>query len=197
MTPIEFCFDYASPWSYLASEILDRQLPGVPVTHVPIYLRGFPQFATGIPYDAPRLQYLVADLRRCTEHWGVPLQVPPGFPLNGLYALRGALWVQAHARERFAAYHQAAFRAAWRDALEVSRKEVVIGVAAGIGLDAAAFAAGIDAPELKDRLRAQTDAARARGAFGVPTFFVGAELFFGHDRMDYVRRAVAAVATVA
>ena len=191
MSSVEFFFDYASPWSYLASEIASRQLPGATIVHRPVYLRGFPQFTTGVPYDAARLSYLAADLRRCTAHWGVPLQVPPEFPLNGLYALRGALWVEEQAPERFAAYHQAMFRAAWRDATPVSKKDEVVRVAAGAGLDPAAFAAGIDAAEIKDRLRAQTDAVRGRGAFGVPTFFVGQDMFWGQDRLHFVDAALA------
>ena len=109
MTNVEFAYDYASPWSYLASEILERSLPGVPVTYVPVYLRGFPNFQKGVPESiSGRLNYLVADLRRCTARWEVPVSFPANFPLNGLYAVRGALWVQAHAPERFAAWHAAA-----------------------------------------------------------------------------------------
>jgi 2-hydroxychromene-2-carboxylate isomerase len=191
MTNVEFAYDYASPWSYLASEILERSLPGVPVTYVPVYLRGFPNFQKGVPESiSGRLNYLVADLRRCTARWEVPVSFPANFPLNGLYAVRGALWVQAHAPERFAAWHAAAYRAAWRDNRNIGDRAVVVEIAGEVGLDRERFSAGIEDPTIKEKLKQETAHVIARGAFGLPTFFVGSEMFFGHDRLEYVRREV-------
>jgi 2-hydroxychromene-2-carboxylate isomerase len=187
---VDFYYDYASPWSYLANAILERALPGVAVNYKPMYLRGVPAFQTGVPYDAPRLQYIIRDLRRCTLRWDVPVQFPAGFPLNGVHALRAAMWAQEQAPEKFRVLHDALFAAAWRDNRDVSQKDMVVTLAGEAGLDATALRAGIDDPALKQRLREQTDAARARGAFGVPSFFLGDELFFGHDRLDYLRRAI-------
>lgn len=187
---VEFYYDYASPWSYLANELVASQLAGATLQHRPIYLRGFPQFTQGFPYSGARAQYFIADLRRCTAHWGVPIQFPTTFPVNGLYALRGALHVLAAAPARFADYHQALFHATWRENRDVSAKSVVIDLAAQLGLDRTAFAAGIEDGVIKDQLKQETATAQERGAFGVPSFFVGSELFFGHDRLDYVRRAV-------
>lgn len=183
-------YDYASPWSYLASELVDKKLPGETVEWRPLYLRGLPQFREAMPYSGAKLRYLGLDLLRCAAHEGVPLRFPSLFPVNGLYAVRGALAAQA--MDAFAAYHPAMFRAAWRDDRDVGRREVVIDVAVEAGLDRARFTALIESAEIKERLRAQTAGAEARGVFGVPAFFVGDELFWGHDRMDYVARAAAA-----
>jgi 2-hydroxychromene-2-carboxylate isomerase len=81
------------------------------------------------------------------------------------------------------------FHAAWRDGRNVGDKTVVIEIAVEAGLDRDRFAARVDAPEIKDQLKRATAAAEARGAFGVPTFFVGEQMFWGHDRMDFVARA--------
>lgn len=184
MSQVDFYYDYASPWSYLASEIADRVLPGVPLAYKPIYLRGFPQFRTGVPHDAPRLQYQARDLHRCTTHHGVELVFNGAFPVNGVHALRAALWAQAHAPERFADLHRALFRAAWHDNVDIGRKDAVLAIAAAAGVTP-----DLDDATIKDRLRAETDRAISRGAFGVPSFFLGDDLYFGHDRMDYLMRA--------
>jgi 2-hydroxychromene-2-carboxylate isomerase len=185
---VEFLFDYASPWSYLVNELLDREpLPGL--RYRPIYLRGLEAFAQGLPYNAAKAAYLLRDLSRCAEHEGVELSFPSVFPINGLYALRGALLAQE--RGDFPAYHRALFRAAWREDRDISRKEVVLEVLAAAGLPREAFAAGLEGPAIKDRLRQDTADAQERGVFGVPSFFVGDELFWGHDRLGYARRAAA------
>lgn len=184
---VELFYDYASPWSYLADATYARKLPGVLVELRPVFVRGFESFASGLPYGAAKMQYLARDFVRCTEHEGVPFAPPSTFPINGLYALRGAL--VAEREGRFSDYHAAMFHAAWRDARDVSQKESVAEIARAIGIPAVAD--GLDDPWAKSELRARTDAAAALGVFGVPTFAVGGELFWGHDRMDYVARAAA------
>jgi 2-hydroxychromene-2-carboxylate isomerase len=189
-SPLEFHFDYASPWAYLANEIFSRKLPGVTPVLRPFYLRGLDSFSKGLPYSSSKLRYLGADFMRCAEHEGVAGgRFPSNFPINGLYALRGAL--VASALGKLPDFHNRVFAATWRDDRDVSRKEVVIEIAAEAGLDKQAFAAGIEDPAVKERLRADTAAAIERGVFGVPTFIVENELFWGHDRLDYVARALA------
>jgi 2-hydroxychromene-2-carboxylate isomerase len=183
---VEFFFDYASPFSYLANELLDQRLPGVAVEHHPLYLRGLELFSKGVPFTGAKLQYLVTDLRRSAEELQIAVDMPPTFPVNGLYALRGGLAAQRAGC--FAAYHTPMFRAAWRDRRDISRKEVVIELATELGLTDVAGA--IDDPAIKDQLKADTDAAARRGVFGAPTFFVGREMFWGHDRIHQVAKAV-------
>src|SRR5262245_12288226 len=110
---IEFYFDYASPFAYLASELIPTRLPDEKILHRPIYLRGLELFAKGFPYSGAKLRYYGQDLLRCAEHENVPLRLPTVFPINGLYAVRGAL--AAREANAFEVYHRAMFRAAWRD----------------------------------------------------------------------------------
>ena len=183
-------YDYASPWAFIATETIERKLPGVPLTWVPTYLRGLESFATGIPYTSAKLTYITRDLVRVAEHEKVPLQPPATFPIDGLSTLRAAIVAQGRGDDVFARYHRAAFRAAWSEQRDVSNKAVAAALLAeALGSSAADAEAAMASPDVKAALRANTEAAAARGAFGVPTFFVDDEMFWGHDRMDYVLRA--------
>ena len=182
---IEFLFDYASPYSFLANETLGAKLPGAEIVYRPVYLRGFDAFSKSIPYSAPRLAYMINDLRRCAADAGIEVSFPTTFPINGLYALRGA--IAAQRAGTFANYHDAMFRAAWQRSRDISRKESVAALATELGFPD--IAAALDDASIKDELRANTDDAIRRGVFGVPAFFVGADLFWGHDRMHQVAKA--------
>jgi 2-hydroxychromene-2-carboxylate isomerase len=179
MKNVDFLFDYASPWSYLADATLSRWFAAGQITYVPVYLRGFESFTSGVPYSAAKMAYLLKDMVRSAAHVGVPVAMPPVFPINGLHALRGAIAAQWEGR--FAEYHAALFPAAWREGRDVSKKEVVAAIAREVGAPSVADA--LDEPSIKETLRANTDRGVGRGAFGVPSFFVGDELFWGHDRM--------------
>lgn len=185
---IEFAFDYASPWSYLADATLERHFGDATIDYLPVYLRGFSAFAQGVPYSAAKLAYLLDDFTRSAAHANVAVKMPPVFPINGVHALRAA--VAAKRSGGFRALHAALFRAAWLEGRDLSDKSVVVELARGLGLDAVAEA--VDSPAIKDELRARTEAVIARGAFGVPTFFVGAQMFWGHDRMHFAADAVRA-----
>lgn len=182
---VEFLFDYASPFSFLANETLDRLGP-VDIVYRPVYLRGFEAFAKGVPFTAAKLAYLAVDLRRCADELGVEMRLPSTMPVNGLYALRGAL--AAERLGRFADYHVPMFRAVWQQGRDVSTSAAVAALARELGLGD--VAEQLDDPSLKDALRAATEAAAARGVFGVPTFFVGPHMYWGHDRMHQVARAL-------
>jgi len=180
---VDFYFDYASPWSYLATELLPSRLPGVKIVYRPIYLRGLEMFSKGLPYGASKLRYIGQDLLRCAAHENIAIRIPTNFPVNGLYAVRGAL--AALDAGRFDPYHRAMFHAAWRDDRDIGDKAVVQAIIGELGLEL-----DVDAPAIKERLKKDTAEAEARGVFGVPAFFVGDQLFWGHDRLDYVARAL-------
>jgi 2-hydroxychromene-2-carboxylate isomerase len=191
MKRVELHFDYASPWAYLASELVSRELAGITVDYRPLYLRGTESFAKGMPYSSAKLAYIMNDLPRCAAHEGIPLAPPAAFPIDGLHALRAALVAQD--RGAFERYHGPMFRAVWAESREVSKKEGVAKLLAeALGATEAEALEAMAAQPIKDRLRDATDAAVKRGVFGVPTFFVGDEMFWGHDRLAYVARAAGA-----
>jgi 2-hydroxychromene-2-carboxylate isomerase len=181
---VEFLFDYASPWAFLANALLPRRLPGVRIFYRPVYLAGFDSFAKGLPYSPAKLNYLLRDFQRCALYEGVRPFFPPTFPINGLYALRGA--IAAQRLGCFDDYHAVLFDAAWAQGRDIASKAAVAALAREVGLGAVAEA--LDDPSLKQALRDNTTHAAERGVFGVPSFFVGDELFWGYDRLDQVAR---------
>jgi 2-hydroxychromene-2-carboxylate isomerase len=187
---VEFYFDYASPYAYVANEVLEKKLPGAEIIYKPTYLRGLEMFREAMPFTARKVVYLSKDLARITSREGIPHCQPSAFPVNGIHGLRGALWCQENAPEMFRTYHRALFRATWAEDQNVSDKSVVVEIAAGLKIDRDAFVSGIGDPRLKQQLKENTAAAEAQDIFGVPSFIVDGELYWGHDRMDYVREAL-------
>ena len=191
---VEFFFDVGSPASYLAW----TQLPGLCETAGaalvcrPMLLGGVFQ-ATGnsSPATVPaKGRYVFADLARFARRYGVSLRVNPHFPVNTLALMRAAAGVQTHAPERLQAFLQAVFKAMWVDGLNVGEAAVASQVLADAGFDPAQVFAWAGEGDVKATLRATTDEAVARGAFGAPTMFVNGEMFFGQDRLDFVREAL-------
>jgi 2-hydroxychromene-2-carboxylate isomerase len=188
---LEFFFDYGSPYSYLA----DTQLAGLAartgatVVYRPMLL-GAVLKATGnaspITVSA-KARYSGADLARWARRYGVPMRPNPYFPINTLRLMRGAVATQP---SDFEHYHRAVFRAMWEEEQNLGDEAVVRGVLERAGLDGARVLARTESPEVKDRLRTHTDEAIERGVFGAPAFFVGEELFWGNDRLQFVEEAL-------
>jgi len=195
MPRLEFFFDYGSPYSYLA----DSRLPalaertGAELTYRPMLLGGVFK-ATGNqspavqPCEAKRA-YGFLELRRWVAHLGVPFEGNPHFPINTLLLMRTA--VAAQRAGVFEPFHRAVYPAFWAEGENLGEPEVVGRVVEKAGLDARALLEAAGSPDVKAELRAATEEAVARGAFGAPTFFVGDEMFFGNDRLDFVERSLA------
>jgi 2-hydroxychromene-2-carboxylate isomerase len=185
---VKFCFDYASPWTYIADCRVEEALTGLPVDiqYVPVYLRGFEMFRSGMPYTPAKLAYIARDMQRCASFHDIPLNPPHNFPINGLHLLRATVALEG--RPQCDAYRRAAYRATWVDDRNVSDPAVAMDIAVELGLEREELSAAVASPAVKDALKEHTEAAIARGAFGVPTFFVGKEMFWGQDRLDFVRR---------
>jgi 2-hydroxychromene-2-carboxylate isomerase len=132
------------------------------------------------------------DLARYARRYGVPLATNPHFPIITLTLMRAITGVQMRMPERYDEFVGLVFRAIWVDALNLNdMAENARMLAAGGYAPEAILALAGDA-EVKSRLRATTDEAVARGAFGAPTMFVGGEMYFGQDRLEFVREALLA-----
>ncbi|RIA35740.1 2-hydroxychromene-2-carboxylate isomerase [Ectopseudomonas oleovorans] len=191
---VEFFFDLGSPASYLAH----TQLPelcretGATLVYRPMLLGGVFQ-ATGNASPAmipAKGRYMIRDLARFAERYGVPMRFNPHFPINTLTLMRLLMAVQLHQPERFAEAARVLFQAIWVDGVNMGDPTKVAGVLAAAGFDAAALQTQIAEPQVKDALKATTEEAVKRGVFGAPTCFVGEEMFFGQDRLDFVREAL-------
>ena len=191
---LEFFFDYVSPFSYLANSQLPAlaRRTGAELVYRPFFLGGVMQ-ATGNqpPATLPaRAKYMPADISRWLRRYGLPFRFNPNFPMNTLHAMRAALAAQEQGS--FAVYHEALFRAAWAEPANLADAAVLRDVIGKAGLDAERIVARSNTDEIKERLKADTAEAVERGAFGAPTFFVGDEMFFGNDRLDFVEEALRA-----
>ena len=190
---LEFLFDYGSPFSYLAN----IQLPGfakrngATIVYRPILL-GAVLKATGnsSPMTVPaKARYFADDMRRWAARYGVMLKLNPHpFMGNTLPLMRGA--VAAQRLGVFAAYHDAIYRAAWAEGLDLGERAVLTGVLQRAGVNAVDVIVASERQDVKEELRRNTDEAVARGTFGAPTFFVGNEMFWGNDRFDFVEEAL-------
>ena len=136
-----------------------------------------------------KFRYYAKDLQDWARHTGLRIGAPPVFPVNSVKAMRGCFY--AEERGLLPRYSRAVFEAYWGDLLDISQDEVLAKIAEQVGLDAAPLFAAIASPELKAKLRANTDELIERGGFGSPTIFVGRDdMYFGNDRMELVRGAV-------
>ncbi|MNO46846.1 2-hydroxychromene-2-carboxylate isomerase [compost metagenome] len=192
---VEFFFDFGSPTSYLAYTQLPKICAetGANLVYRPILLGGVFQ-ATGnaSPVEIPaKGRYMLADMQRFAARYGVPLKMNPAFPLNTLLLMRGAVAMQLRQPERFAAYVEAIYRAMWVDQRNLGDPAELGAVLAAAGFDPEELLALTAEPEIKEALKSATEEAVRRGAFGAPTMFVGEKMFFGQDRLDFVREALA------
>ena len=193
---VEFFFDFGSPTTYLAW----TQLPaicaagGATLIYRPMLLGGVFQ-ATGnaSPVTVPaKGRYMLTDMARFARRYGVTLHFNPHFPINTLALMRGAVGLQLHMPQRFDDYVTAMFKAIWVEGRNMGDPAVVADALTQAGLDAQAVLALTADPAVKDALKGNTEEAVRRGAFGAPTMFVGDAMFFGQDRLDFVREALAA-----
>ena len=185
---VEFLFDFGSPTSYLAY----KQLPKIAARHgarivwTPILLGAvFKATGNASPAMVPaKARYMNADLARFAKRYGVVLNFNTHFPMNTLPLMRGAVAYQA--TNQFDLYVNAVFDAMWAHPRNLNDQGEIAHVMRDIGVDPGDFVARIERSEVKEKLKANTEGAVARGVFGAPTFFVNGEMFFGQDRLDFV-----------
>ncbi|ROH93255.1 2-hydroxychromene-2-carboxylate isomerase [Stagnimonas aquatica] len=183
---IEFFWDPASTYSYLAAtqiEALARRC-GAEVHWKP-FLLGKVFEATGnkMPAALPaKGKYLFRDARMWAKFYGVPFRFPKLFPLNSVLASRACL--AAADQGKGVEFSLALLKAYWAEGQDPSQPEVVSAIAESVGLDGAALLAATQEPAVKEALRANTEAAIQRGAFGAPTFYVDDQMFWGNDRLN-------------
>jgi 2-hydroxychromene-2-carboxylate isomerase len=193
---VEYFFDVGSPTSYLAWTRLPQIAAetGATIAWRPMLLGGvFKATGNASPVTVPaKGRWMNDDIRRWADRYGVPFRFNPHFPINTLTLMRGATGLQLRRPQDFARYLELIERAMWVEQQNLGDPAVLAATLGDAGFDATVFTALVADPEVKARLIATTDEAVARGVFGAPTFFVGAAMFFGQDRLDFVREALLA-----
>ena len=193
----EFHFDFGSPNAYLSHRVIPavESRTGERFRYVPILLGGVFKL-TGNVSPAVSLQgiknkpeYQGLETRRFLERHEIADYRPnPHFPVNTLQIMRGSIVAQ---REGFLErYVDEVYRHMWCEPKKMDDPDVIRAALEESGLDAKAVLEGIQEPEVKQQLLANTEDAVSRGVFGSPSFFVGEELFFGKDRLREVEEEI-------
>jgi len=193
--PIDFYFDFSSPYSYLASERIEEIAArhGRAVRFRPVLL-GVAFRASGqrplteVPLKG---EYSRRDFARCARFLGVPFRMPDPFPIGTVDAARVVVWLQQVDPARIPDFVHAGYRAFFVHGRNLSDRAVLAEVVQEAGIDAGAAMAAIAGAPVKDALRAQVEQAIARGVFGAPFMMIDGEPFWGHDRFPQIERWLA------
>lgn len=195
---VDFIFDFGSPNAYLAYKTLPPILErtDAKLNIIPCLLGGIfkatgnkpPMIAFGdvkgkLDYDRVEMTRFI------TKHALTRFKFNPNFPVNTLILMRGA--IAAETNGQLTAYVEAGLSAMWEDGLKMDDPEIFAKTMTAAGLDGAALLARTQDPGVKAKLAANTESAVVRGAFGVPTFYVGDEMFFGKDRLAQLEEELA------
>lgn len=189
---IDFYFDFSSPYGYLAAEMIEdlgqrcgRQVNWHPMLLGVVFKTTGGQPLTLAPMKGP---YSERDMRRSAAFYGVPFKMPTVFPIATQNPARAALWMQqnhpAHAKK----FTLELFRAFFRGDRDISKPDVIGDIAAGLGYSAEEVIAATQSDAIKSQLKANVEAAIAKGVFGAPFFIVDEEQFWGADRLPMLEQ---------
>lgn len=193
--PIDFYFDFSSPYGYLAAEVIDTiaDKHGRAVLWHPILL-GVAFKAMGaqpLPNVPLKGEYVERDVARSARFLGLPFKAPTHFPVPSQHAARAFLWLNDRNTELARNFARTVYRAYFVEDRNISEPDVVLDIAAALGADRAELSAAIVSGALKERFKAEVDVAIARGVFGSPFFIVEGEPFWGVDRLPQLERWLA------
>mgnify|MGYP006116896675 FL=1 len=186
---VDFYFDFGSPTAYLAYKRL-RQLKQqytFEINYKPVLLGGIFKASDNqspVANPAKGAYMLTHDLPRFAERYNVPLKFNPFFPINTLLLMRGAY--AAIEEGCFEVYVDTLYSGLWQQELNLGDAEIIKATLVAAGLDADKLMALTQQQHIKDALIVATEEVVARGAFGAPTMYIGDEMFFGQDRIDFI-----------
>jgi len=196
---LDFYYDFGSPNAYFAWKALQgvSERTGLDVIMHPVLIGGiFKSTGNQPPWQAfagvpNKMKYMQLEIQRfIKDHNLTEFKFNSAFPVNTLLPMRGAIAAQQAGVHD--AYYPAVFKALWEDDKNVSRPEVLAEILTEAGLDGKALVEVTQTPEVKQALMDATQACVDRGAFGLPTFFLGDEIYFGKDRVWQIEQAVTA-----
>jgi 2-hydroxychromene-2-carboxylate isomerase len=191
--PIDFWFDFSSPYGYLLSERIDAVAArhGRKVRWHPILL-GVVFKATGSApltlQNPAKAAYSLLDFERSARFMGIPYRHPTRFPLATQNAARAYYWLHSQDCALARRFAHAAFRALYVDDRDIAVPDVVLEIAANLGVDRSSLEAALQSQEIKGRLKDEVDKALAIGVFGSPHVMIDGEPFFGADRLPQIEK---------
>jgi len=179
----ELYIDLGSPYAYLAVERAPVVLGRAPSLRPLLLGAIFQRRGSGSWARTPRRAASMAEIERRAAAYGLPpMRWPPGWPGNGLQAMRAAVWADGHGA--LDAFARAAYRRAFAAGEDITPVEALAAIADEVGLRGAELPGAVATDAIKARLRDATDAAWDRGVRGVPTLAVGGALFYGDDQLE-------------
>jgi len=196
---VDFIFDFASPNSYLVQQVLPRiaDRTGAQINYIPCLLGGvFKATGNQPPWQAfanvpSKVAYEELEFKRfIMKHRLVNFKMNEHFPINTISLMRGAVAAQLESEEAFNKYLNTMFSAMWEQGRDMNSPDEVAAVLAESGYSPQDFINSIQDDAVKEKLRSNTDAVIARGVFGIPTFFVGDEMFFGKERLEQLEAEI-------
>ena len=192
--PIDFYFEFSSPYGYIASEVAEaaEKRMGRPMVWRPMLL-GPVMKLTGSPplVDVPmKGEYSKRDFTRTARLHGVPFRYPEKFPIGTVGAVRAFYWVHDQDPAKARALAKALYRAYFAENRDISAPQAVVEIARTVGVDGDALSRALEDPAIKDRAKREVDAAIAAGVFGSPFFIVDGEPFWGVDRVPMLEEWV-------
>ncbi|MFZ5510695.1 MAG: 2-hydroxychromene-2-carboxylate isomerase [Pseudomonadota bacterium] len=192
MSPIDFYFDFSSPYGYLASEKIDELAAryGRQVNWHPILLGAVFKVTGGVPLVQWPLKgdYYRHDFARSARYLGVPFTMPETFPLATQAAARAYYWLEDQDRQLARNFAHACYRAYFAEGIDISDVERLLVIATSMGVDGEALKAALNDPAVKERLKTENDQAIARGVCGSPFYIVDGEPFWGSDRLPQLEK---------
>ncbi len=190
--PIDFYFDFSSPYGYLASEQIEalaaRHGRAVMWHAIVIDAQFQPQGGVKIPLALLRTEYARRDCERSAAFLGLPYQTPSPYPVHTEHAARAFQWLSDRNPDEARAFAHGVFRAYFVDGRNISEPAVLLEIAGALGLDREEVSNAFSDLATKARLKAEIDLAEARGVFGSPFFIVEGEGFWGPDRLPQLER---------
>jgi len=194
-TPVEFYFDFSSPYGYLASTYIGGLAAkyGRGVSWRPFLLGAVFKVTGSGPLPSLPLKgdYARRDMSRSARFLGVPFKLPEIFPIATQAPARAIYWIEGRAPEKIEGAVLALYRAYFVEGKDISSPDATAAALAPVGFDRAAVIAAVGEPGMKERLKNETQRAIERNVFGSPYVFVDGEPFWGHDRFDQIERWLA------
>ncbi len=189
--PIEFYFDFSSPYGYLGAQRVETVAAefGRTVLWRPVLLGVIFKVTGQSPLVSQTMRgpYSARDMTRSARKLGVKFALPEAFPFSSVYPCRIFYWLDGRAPEDAKAYARAVYDAAFVHNKPPAEPEAAVDLAVDLGHDRAAILAGMQDSAIKDKLRNATQQAMDKGVFGSPFFIVDGEPFWGNDRLGEVR----------
>jgi 2-hydroxychromene-2-carboxylate isomerase len=194
-TPIEFYFDFSSPYGYIAAERIDaiaaaqgREVLWRPILLGVVFKTTGMQALPGIPLKG---QYAQRDFLRSARLYNLPFTQPEAFPVSTVAATRAYYWLESRDVKKARDLALAIYRTYFARGVDISAPDTIAALGTELGLAPADLLAGLNEQAVKDRTRIEVEKAMARGVFGSPYIIVDGEPFWGADRLDQVERWLA------